>query len=192
MATVPAITLSNGIKMPAFGLGTYRVNFHLFQSQIFDNTIFPYFGENNCCMTSNKNVSNHLNSIHSNQLKGGEGIAVIKRAIDLGYRHLDTAFLYNNEQEVGEAIRDKIAENVISRSDIFVATKVCCYHCDLILSESPILSAIRWFVCISYFISARRMVFSAYQHENWENEIIESNIATVVRYMLSANSVSRE
>lgn len=96
---------------------------------------------------------------------------MIKRAIDLGYRHLDTAFLYNNEQEVGEAIRDKIAENVISRSDIFVATKVCCnryyyfdyFHmpADLILSESPILSAAGCFVCISY-LSMRRMFFLRY------------------------------
>lgn len=58
------------------------------------------------------------------QLRGGEGIAAIKKAIDIGYRHFDTAFLYNTEQEVGEAIRDKIAENVITRADVFVVTKV--------------------------------------------------------------------
>lgn len=58
------------------------------------------------------------------QLKGGEGIAAIKKAIDIGYRHFDTAFLYNNEQEVGEAVRDKIAEGVITRNDVFVASKV--------------------------------------------------------------------
>lgn len=60
----------------------------------------------------------------NDQLKGGEGIAAIKKAIDIGYRHFDTAFLYNNEQEVGEAIRDKISEGVIIRSDVFVVTKV--------------------------------------------------------------------
>lgn len=48
----------------------------------------------------------------------------MKKAIDIGYRQLDTAFLYNNEQEVGEAIRDKIADNVITRPDIFVTSKV--------------------------------------------------------------------
>lgn len=30
MANVPKITLNNGIKMPAFGLGTYRVNTHIY------------------------------------------------------------------------------------------------------------------------------------------------------------------
>lgn len=48
----------------------------------------------------------------------------MKKAIDVGYRHFDTAFLYNNETEVGEAIRDKISEGVITRSDVFVTTKV--------------------------------------------------------------------
>lgn len=57
-------------------------------------------------------------------LKGGEGIAAMKKAIDFGYRHLDTAYLYNNEQEVGEAVRDKIEEGVITRSDVFVVSKV--------------------------------------------------------------------
>lgn len=49
---------------------------------------------------------------------------VIKDAIDIGYRHIDTAYLYGNEKEVGNAIRAKIAEGVIKREDIFVTTKV--------------------------------------------------------------------
>lgn len=49
---------------------------------------------------------------------------MIKKAIDFGYRHFDTAFLYNTESEVGEAIREKIAEGVVSRSELFVSTKV--------------------------------------------------------------------
>lgn len=48
----------------------------------------------------------------------------MKKAIDIGYRHFDTAFLYNTETEVGEAIREKIAEGVVKREDVFVATKV--------------------------------------------------------------------
>lgn len=49
----------------------------------------------------------------------------MKKAIDHGYRHFDTAFLYNNEYEVGEAIREKISEGIIAREDVFVSTKVC-------------------------------------------------------------------
>lgn len=55
----------------------------------------------------------------------GEAVSAVKAAIDAGYRHIDTAYLYANEQEVGQAIREKIAEGVIKREDVFVTTKVC-------------------------------------------------------------------
>lgn len=52
------------------------------------------------------------------------GEQAVKDAIDAGYRHIDTAYLYGNEKEIGNAIRAKIAEGVIQREDIFVTTKV--------------------------------------------------------------------
>uniref|UniRef100_A0A1Q3FN28 Putative voltage-gated shaker-like k+ channel subunit beta/kcnab n=1 Tax=Culex tarsalis TaxID=7177 RepID=A0A1Q3FN28_CULTA len=54
----------------------------------------------------------------------GEAVTAVKAAIDAGYRHIDTAYLYANEQEVGQAIREKIAEGVIKREDVFVTTKL--------------------------------------------------------------------
>lgn len=45
-------------------------------------------------------------------------------AIDAGYRHIDTAWAYGNEAEIGKAVRAKIAEGTIKRSDIFIVTKV--------------------------------------------------------------------
>src|SRR5690554_5483199 len=44
----------------------------------------------------------------------------VRTALDLGYRHIDTATLYINEKPVGKAIR----ESGIPREDIFVTTKL--------------------------------------------------------------------
>lgn len=46
--------------------------------------------------------------------------SAVRSAIDSGYRHIDTATLYNNEVPIGKAIR----ESRISREDIFVTTKL--------------------------------------------------------------------
>ncbi|XP_052871893.1 aldo-keto reductase family 1 member B1 isoform X1 [Anopheles cruzii] len=56
--------------------------------------------------------------------KEGEGVAALKTAIDAGYRHIDTAYFYQNETEVGQAVRDKIAEGVVQREDMFITTKL--------------------------------------------------------------------
>ncbi|KAJ9600545.1 hypothetical protein L9F63_026318, partial [Diploptera punctata] len=55
---------------------------------------------------------------------GGEVQQVIKDAIDVGYRHIDGAMVYENEKEVGEGIKAKIEEGVINREDIFVTSKL--------------------------------------------------------------------
>ncbi|KAJ8704709.1 hypothetical protein PYW07_011897 [Mythimna separata] len=49
---------------------------------------------------------------------------LVLKAIDLGYRHFDTASIYNTEDEIGEAVEMKIAERVVTREDVFVTTKL--------------------------------------------------------------------
>lgn len=51
---------------------------------------------------------------------GDEVVAAVKEALAIGYRHIDTAMMYGNEQEVGQAIRD----SGVDRSEIFVTTKL--------------------------------------------------------------------
>lgn len=56
----------------------------------------------------------------------GESYAAVKKALEVGYRHLDCAAFYKNEDEVGDAIRDFIKENPgkLKREDLFICTKV--------------------------------------------------------------------
>lgn len=48
----------------------------------------------------------------------------VEKAIDVGYRSIDSACLYQNEEEIGRAIRKKIASGTVKREDIFYTTKL--------------------------------------------------------------------
>ncbi|WP_409305808.1 aldo/keto reductase [Peribacillus sp. SCS-155] len=71
-------TLHNGVQMPWFGLGVYKVN------------------------------------------EGQEVVHAVKTAINLGYRSIDTASFYKNEEGVGQAIKEAGAP----RDQLFLTTKV--------------------------------------------------------------------
>ncbi|MBC8131225.1 MAG: aldo/keto reductase [Rhizobiaceae bacterium] len=53
-------------------------------------------------------------------LEGATCIDMVAKAIDAGYRHIDTARMYGNETEVGEGIR----RSGIARNELFVTTKI--------------------------------------------------------------------
>lgn len=74
---IPEMTLNDGLKVPAIGLGTYK-------------------------------------------LKGASGVQSILSAIDHGYRLLDTAYNYENEGTVGEAVR----QSSVPREKLIIASKL--------------------------------------------------------------------
>uniref|UniRef100_T1J1D6 NADP-dependent oxidoreductase domain-containing protein n=1 Tax=Strigamia maritima TaxID=126957 RepID=T1J1D6_STRMM len=47
----------------------------------------------------------------------------VKDAIDIGYRHFDCALAYENEDQIGDAIKEKIDEGVVVRKDLFITSK---------------------------------------------------------------------
>ena len=53
-------------------------------------------------------------------IRGKEGEKIIQLALEVGYRHIDTAQMYENEKEVGNAISD----SKIEREEIFITTKI--------------------------------------------------------------------
>jgi diketogulonate reductase-like aldo/keto reductase len=54
------------------------------------------------------------------QLRGEACVSAVGTALACGYRHLDTARMYGNEREVGQALR----ASGLARDDVFVTTKV--------------------------------------------------------------------
>ncbi|MCM3316686.1 aldo/keto reductase [Rummeliibacillus stabekisii] len=75
-------TLHNGVKMPWFGLGVFKVE------------------------------------------EGPDLVNAVKTAIKHGYRSIDTAAIYGNEEGVGQGIREGLKEAGISRDELFVTSKV--------------------------------------------------------------------
>ncbi|XP_048237468.1 1,5-anhydro-D-fructose reductase-like isoform X1 [Haliotis rufescens] len=51
-------------------------------------------------------------------------IDAVKTAIDVGFRHLDAAWYYNNETDVGQAIKEKIQDKTVTREELFITSKL--------------------------------------------------------------------
>jgi diketogulonate reductase-like aldo/keto reductase len=58
------------------------------------------------------------------ELRGRTCARVVEQALRLGYRHIDTAQIYENESEVGEGLR----ASGVNRGEVFVTTKVWTTH----------------------------------------------------------------
>ena len=57
-------------------------------------------------------------------LRGRDCARLVEQAIRIGYRHIDTAQMYDNEREVGEGLH----ASSVKRGDVFVTTKVWPSH----------------------------------------------------------------
>jgi 2,5-diketo-D-gluconate reductase B len=54
------------------------------------------------------------------RLQGQQAVDSVRNGLELGYRHIDTAQIYGNEAEVGQALQ----ASGVARQDVFVTTKI--------------------------------------------------------------------
>jgi diketogulonate reductase-like aldo/keto reductase len=76
------------------------------------------------------------------ELRGRVCARIVEQALRLGYRHIDTAQIYENEREVGEGVR----ASGVRRGEVFVTTKVWTTHFapnDLLRSVKESLARLR-------------------------------------------------
>ena len=58
------------------------------------------------------------------KLRGEDLTRSVREAIDLGYRHFDTATLYENEEELGQALASAMKAGDVTRDELFITSKV--------------------------------------------------------------------
>uniref|UniRef100_A0A3Q0S8B8 alcohol dehydrogenase (NADP(+)) n=1 Tax=Amphilophus citrinellus TaxID=61819 RepID=A0A3Q0S8B8_AMPCI len=56
------------------------------------------------------------------------GSGAVETAIAAGCRHIDTAYSYQNEVDIGKALRSKMQQGIIRREDVFIVSKLWCTH----------------------------------------------------------------
>lgn len=54
----------------------------------------------------------------------GDAYKAVKEALHLGYRHIDCAFIYGNEVEIGQAFFESFKEGVVSRGQMWITSKL--------------------------------------------------------------------
>lgn len=62
--------------------------------------------------------------LQSSRLPRSSVQGAVEAAIAAGYRHIDTAYSYQNEADIGKALKSKMNQGVIKRQEMFIVSKV--------------------------------------------------------------------
>ena len=52
----------------------------------------------------------------------------VRTALEAGYRHIDTAYNYKNEDAIGEVLQEFLKSGKVKREELFIVTKVTRLH----------------------------------------------------------------
>lgn len=72
----------------------------------------------------NNNDQLHAIGLGTWKSEPGEVKKAVKHALKFGYRHIDCAYIYGNEEEVGEALKEVFDEGNIKRNEVFITSKL--------------------------------------------------------------------
>lgn len=101
-----AITLNTGRTIPQIGFGTWRSKSHEGESAV------------RPCLSSC-----HIGTSQSLGVRRLTLRLQIEIAVRNGYRHLDFAPIYRNEEEIGRALK-KVIPSVVKREELFITSKL--------------------------------------------------------------------
>ena len=107
------VRLNDGVEMPLLGLGTWDTD----------------RGIRGRKLIRQGKGSLSAAEMHAHTKEEQHMIDAIKYAvIECGYRHLDSAIVYESEKVIGVALQEIFAETALKREDIFMTTKVRCTY----------------------------------------------------------------
>lgn len=112
-------------------------------------------------------------------LRGSECHRAVVSALEMGYRHLDTAEMYANEAEVGQAI----ADSGVDRGELFVVSKVRSSHLgyeDVVSAGRRSLRLLGLDVIDLYLVHWPNSQFPIEQTMRGMNELIEQGISRLI------------
>jgi len=58
------------------------------------------------------------------QAKRGDVYNAVLKAIEVGYRHIDCAYIYDNEDEIGKALNFAFRQGMVTRGELFITSKL--------------------------------------------------------------------
>jgi len=82
--------------------------------------------------------------------KGGEMRDAVVKAIELGYRNIDCAYIYGNEKDMGEAFTTVLNKGEVTRSELFIASKLWCTEHAADRVEAACRASLKD-LCLDYF-----------------------------------------
>jgi glycerol 2-dehydrogenase (NADP+) len=106
--------LNTGATIPALGLGTFLTNLRDISGK----------RETPPKLTLDKQFTGTWKSSPEETQKA------VYHAIKAGYRHIDTAFAYQNEVDVGKGIKKALDDGLVKREDLFITTKLWAIYAD--------------------------------------------------------------
>lgn len=121
--SILVIILISGVAIGIYSLVTKKGEKTMYQDKIIENQNTQQeatFNFETKTVTLNSGYEMPLNGIGTYSLTGDVCYDSIMSALESGVRLIDTAYMYNNEEEIGRAIKD----SNIDREELFITTKL--------------------------------------------------------------------
>lgn len=121
--SILVIILISGVAIGIYSLVTKKGEKTMYQDKITENQNTQQeatFNFETKTVTLNSGYEMPLNGIGTYSLTGDVCYVSIMSALESGVRLIDTAYMYNNEEEIGRAIKD----SNIDRKELFITTKL--------------------------------------------------------------------